>query len=702
MDRFSLADAVATAADLRAVTRGTEGLDGAADAIVQRLFTRLVDGAGEPALRSVCLYIGCEARASAGSGAAPAEGSAAGSDTAPAEGSAAGSDTAGSVSFGDETFTVVLRPVTPVGAEVAANFEVVAAGVAAGLGRLSAEAYTAELERAVAGRAADIEHRLALLGAEADVVQRLQSVGRRLTAQLDLDVVVQEATDAATTVTGAAFGAFFYNLINDRGESYVLYTIAGVPKEAFSRFPMPRNTKVFAPTFEGEGVMRSDDITADPRYGHNEPYHGMPEGHLPVRSYLAVPVISPTSGGVLGGFFFGHPETARFTARHERLAEGVAGYTAIALDNAHLYARQRSMATELQRSMLPSVPEVAGFEVVSRYLPAATGSEVGGDWFDVIELPAGRTAFVIGDVMGRGVTAATTMGRIRTAVLSYARLDLPPATVLQHVSQMAGTMSGHQFVTCLYAVYDPTDSTLTYASAGHLPPAIIDADGRVSLPAERLGLPLRIGTDYRQRQIPFPPGSGLVLYTDGLIERRTRPLDDGLLELTDKLADLTAREPGDAEAGCDKLIDELTEGLYDDDIALLYVRDLGHRRHSAHMPLTETGDLAARARQFTRATLLEWRLGAMIDPVITVVTELVSNAIRHTGAPRRLDLLVTGARLVITVTDHDERLPRRTDPAPSDPRHRGLVIVDAYAHRWGNRPVEDGKAVWAEMTLPSA
>jgi hypothetical protein len=118
------------------------------------------------------------------------------------------------------------------------------------------------------------------------------------------------------------------------------------------------------------------------------------------------------------------------------------------------------------------------------------------------------------------------------------------------------------------------------------------------------------------------------------------------------------------------------------------------------MALVETPDLAARARQFTRATLLQWQLAELIDPVITVVTELVSNAVRHTGAPRQLDLLVNGNCLVITVTDDDERLPRRTDPGPSDPRHRGLVIVDAYAHRWGSRPLDKGKAVWVEMSLP--
>ena len=144
-------------------------------------------------------------------------------------------------------------------------------------------------------------------------------------------------TDAATALTTAEFGAFFYNLVNESGESYTLYTISGVPRDAFSKFPMPRNTEVFAPTFRGTAVVRSPDITKDPRYGHNAPHHGMPAGHLPVRSYLAVPV-KGRSGDVIGGLFFGHPSVGRFSEHHERLAVGVASWASVALENARLYA----------------------------------------------------------------------------------------------------------------------------------------------------------------------------------------------------------------------------------------------------------------------------------------------------------------------------------------------------------------------------
>jgi len=175
---------------------------------------------------------------------------------------------------------------------------------------------------------------------EAQFIATLQRVGAAVTAELEREALVQLVTDEATALTGAQFGAFFYNVMNDAGEAYTLYTISGVPREMFSRFPMPRNTKVFEPTFRGTGIVRSDDITKDPRYGHNAPYYGKPAGHLPVVSYLAAPVVA-RSGEVLGGLFFGHGEPARFTVRHERLIAGVASWAAVAIDNANLYEAEK-------------------------------------------------------------------------------------------------------------------------------------------------------------------------------------------------------------------------------------------------------------------------------------------------------------------------------------------------------------------------
>ena len=177
---------------------------------------------------------------------------------------------------------------------------------------------------------------------EARLLELLNRHGAAIASEHSLEVIVQRVTDTATDLTGAQFGAFFYNVVGADGEAYQLFTLSGAPRQAFEKFGLPRNTPVFNPTFRGEGIVRSDDITQDARYGTMEPHRGMPKGHLPVRSYLAVPVISRT-GGVIGGLFFGHADTGVFTERAERLVAGIAGQAAIAIDNAQLYEERKAL-----------------------------------------------------------------------------------------------------------------------------------------------------------------------------------------------------------------------------------------------------------------------------------------------------------------------------------------------------------------------
>ena len=215
----------------------------------------------------------------------------------------------------------------------------------------------------------------------------LNRTGALIGAELDLEKLVQAVTDAAVELTHAKFGAFFYNVIDAQGESYTLYTLSGVPREAFARFPMPRNTAVFAPTFEGTGIVRSDDILQDPRYGKNEPHYGMPKGHLPVRSYLAAPVIS-RSGEVLGGLFFGHPDTAVFDERAEAILAGIAAQAAIAIDNSRLYraaqseARERRIAESRYRTLTDTLPQL-----VWTCLADGTCNHLSRQWLDYTGIP---------------------------------------------------------------------------------------------------------------------------------------------------------------------------------------------------------------------------------------------------------------------------------------------------------------------------
>ncbi|MDG6109426.1 SpoIIE family protein phosphatase [Dactylosporangium aurantiacum] len=548
----------------------------------------------------------------------------------------------------------------------------------------------------------ELREREARLRDETSLVEALHAVGTDLSSELDIDRVVQRATDVATELTGAAFGSFFYNVTDDLGESYLLYTLSGVSKESFAKFPMPRNTKVFDPTFRGVGYLRSDDITKDPRYGHNLPYAGIPEGHLPVVSYLAVPVVSST-GEVLGGFFFGHPRPARFTARHERLAVGVAAHAAVALDNARLYLRQRNAAVELQRSLLPRIPRVEGLEVVSRYLPAAKGVEVGGDWVDLVPLSAGRVALVVGDVMGKGIRAAAVMGQLRTAIRSYASLDLSPGQLMRQLNTLLAADLDTQMATCVYAVYDLVNGELCYTNAGHPPAVGVLAGQSPRLLTGPVGPPLGIvDFPYTEQSVAVPPGEALLLYTDGLVERRDSNIEDRLDDLQRRIA-LHPRPSLEA-------IDDLVAGMVDpahheDDIAVLYVR-----QPPGEVPLTAVAAYPASpeqsraARRFVQETLGGWGVpGERIETAVAAVAELFANAATHARTHRvELRLHLLPAHVAVEVCDQDNRLPFLIEPAFDDEHHRGLHIVRATSDRWGTRPVRDGKIVWAEIPLRPA
>ncbi|WP_066375439.1 PP2C family protein-serine/threonine phosphatase [Herbidospora mongoliensis] len=415
----------------------------------------------------------------------------------------------------------------------------------------------------------ELDDLIARLQEETRLVETLHEVGRALAADLDLPRIVQTACDAATSLTGAAFGSFFYNTYDMNGQSYFLYVLSGVPREAFERFPMPRNTKVFDPTFQGEGVIRMHDVRADARYGQNPPYHGMPEGHLDVRSYLAVPVISP-SGEVLGGFFFGHPEVGMFTGRHEQLASGVAAQAAVAMDNARLYQRHRDAAVELQRSLLSPLPRFSGLRQAWRYYPAR-GIDVGGDWVDLIPIDESRVALVVGDVMGKGIQAAAVMGQMRTAVRALAVSHMSPGEILRQAAVVLRAADRARLVTCLLAVYDTDAATLTWANAGQLPMLLDAPGGPCTFLDEGAGPPLGVvDYNYVEHKVAFPAGTRLLLYTDGLVERRDRPIDAGMARL--KTVWRATRDQGDLDAVADRLVDALVDvRAHEDDIALLVV-----------------------------------------------------------------------------------------------------------------------------------
>src|SRR3954452_9086901 len=309
--------------------------------------------------------------------------------------------------------------------------------------------------------------------------EALQKVGSAIAGRLELQEIVQLATDAARELTPAAFGAFFYNVISDAGESYMLYTLSGVERSVFERFPMPRNTDIFAPTFNGDGIVRLDDVLRDPRYGRSDTFHGMPDGHLPVRSYLAVPVMA-SDGEVVGGLFFGHPEPGMFSAEDEDMVAGIAEQSAIAIEDSRLYSEGTRTAQTLQRALLPPhLPTVPGLELAAIYKAAGEGNEVGGDFYDVFPQADGSYALVVGDVCGKGPQAAAVTALARYTLRAHAIAGLRPSYQLARLNDAMLRQQAPGFVTAALARVELTEAAaqIKLTTAGHPHPILARADG---------------------------------------------------------------------------------------------------------------------------------------------------------------------------------------------------------------------------------
>jgi anti-sigma regulatory factor (Ser/Thr protein kinase) len=381
-----------------------------------------------------------------------------------------------------------------------------------------------------------------------------------------------------------------------------------------------------------------------------------------------------------------------------RLARQLADRAAVAIDNARLYGREQRHALTLQRRLMPDrLPAAPGVLAAARYLPAADGGQVGGDWYDLIPLVAGRVAIVIGDVMGRGVPAAALMGQVRAALRAYAVQDLPPAEVFCCADEFVGALDEGTLVTCVYAVYDPRESTLTVANAGHVPPLLLGPDGRVAEQLDATGLPLGTGLgDYRQVSLPFHAEQLLALYTDGLVETRAEPIDVGI----DRLVGLITSVQ-DLEAGCDAALGSLDRTVQNDDVALLLVRpDPRTRPPTLALGLLPDAREASRARAVTAETLRAWvQPEELVDVAELIVSELVANVVEHAGTRGLLTLSLHEDGIVVEVRDERAAPPRRRRAGPEDENGRGVMLVSSLSVKWGVRSLPDGagKAVWCRL-----
>ncbi|MFJ8109701.1 SpoIIE family protein phosphatase [Streptomyces sp. NPDC096132] len=569
--------------------------------------------------------------------------------------------------------------------------------------------------RAAAREAAAARRNLALLneaGARIGNSLDLETTAREL-----LDVVVPGFCDLATvdlyqgllagdeTPPGLADGsAELRRVAFSSAVSDAPYSATGAPVAVGAVHHFPFNS----PCADALRTARPQSIPGE-------------EGGL-VQSTLAIPMVAHDT--VVGLAQFSRTKGSEpFGDRDRDLAVELAARAAVCIDNARLYRREHERALILQRSLLPpGDPVASGLDIACRYLPgnASTDrpSEVGGDWFDVIELPGHRTALVVGDVMGRGLRAAVAMGELRTAVRTLALLDLEPAEVLSALDEIArglGTPGGVQqatraarrpreadlsevyLATCVYAVYDSVTRRCTFANAGHLPPVLVEPGEPALMLDVPPGMPLGVGGEpFEEVEVDLPEGALLALYTDGLVESRDHPLDEGLQAFVGALTDPSSP----LEDVCDHVLNTLDTHHGEDDIALLMARVQG-------LPADSVGDWTlpreprsvGRAREYARGRLLSWDLEPLVDTTELLVSELVTNALRYGEGEIRLRLLLDRT-LVCEVWDAGLVQPRRRRARDTDEGGRGLQLVGLLSAAWGSRRTPRGKTVWFELPLP--
>ena len=432
-----------------------------------------------------------------------------------------------------------------------------------------------------------------------------------------------------------------------------------------------------------------------------------------IHSVMLVPL---RARGVTLGLvhFLRHRTAESFSEDDLLLAEEIVARAAVSVDNARRYTRERRTALALQRSLLPDRPrDMAAMEVAYRYLPAGSGADVGGDWFDVIPLSGARVALVVGDVVGHGIHASATMGRLRTAVRTLADVDLAPDELLTQLDDLvirldreegpeargrAQDASGEVGATCVYAVYDPVSRRCTMARAGHPPPALVTPDGSVRFLDLPAGPPLGLGgLPFESVEVELAEDSLLALYTDGLVETADRDIDVGLTLLRQALSGPAAP----LEETCDQVLRTVLSDRPGDDIVLMLARTAALDAEKVRTwQLPRNPAAVAGARKMAGAQLAAWGLTEAAFTTELIVSELVTNAVRY-GADPIVLRLIRDSTLICEVSDGSSTAPHLRRARVFDEGGRGLMLVAQIAERWGTRQTPTGKTIWAEQPLPT-
>ncbi|MGA5894455.1 SpoIIE family protein phosphatase [Streptomyces venetus] len=599
-------------------------------------------------------------------------------------------------------------------------------------------------------------------------LQLIGEAGRRIGSTLDVTRTAQELTDVTVPALADFVSVDLLAALDDLHEPPVralpadgpllLRRVAmrsvtpGAPEAAVAAGQVasyPEGSTPFESLRAGRATLHETTDPAFTAWLARDPARAARVRAFGIHSVMTVPLAA--RGTTLGVAFFVRYATAD-VFRHDDLvlAGELAARAAVSIDNARRYTRERATAVTLQRSLLPQrLPRQAAVEVASRYLPAGGHAGVGGDWFDVIPLSGARVALVVGDVVGHGLHASATMGRLRTAVRTLADIDLPCDELLTHLDDLVARLnleeegeertgpsearaagdarvagdptshldptsrtshtdhlnptgpaetSGDVGATCLYAVYDPVTRRCCFSGAGHPVPAVVSPDGSVDLVGLPAATPLGVGgLPYEATEVDIPEGSLLALYTNGLVETRDRDLDTGVHRLREALS----RPAPSLDALCDTVLADLLPQRPADDVALLIART---RALDANQFATWSVPAEPSAVAQTRKDVVEqmerWGLSDAVFVTELVVSELVTNAIRHAEPPIQLRL-IHDTTLTCEVSDGGSTAPHLRRARTYDEGGRGLLLVAQLTDRWGTRQCATGKTIWAEQALPT-
>ncbi|WP_405801339.1 SpoIIE family protein phosphatase [Streptomyces sp. NBC_01506] len=517
-------------------------------------------------------------------------------------------------------------------------------------------------------------------------------------ATVDVAEAVLRGEEPTTVVTEMRRTAF-----SGRHEDTLLYPIGEL-------IHFVQSTPVSEAIRTGEPILVAD-LTALSGWHKQNPERARMMVEQGFHSMIIVPM--QARGVILGlASFWRSTRSEAFEGEDLSVAEEMVARAAVSVDNARRYAREHTMAVTLQRSLLPrGLPDQNAIDVAYRYLPAQAGlgglGGVGGDWFDIIPLPGARVALVVGDVVGHGLHAAATMGRLRTAVHNFSTLDLPPDELLFHLDELVARIDLDEAVdgvdaavtgaTCLYAIYDPVSGNCTMARAGHLQPVIIHDDGTAVFADVPGGPPLGLGgLPFETLEVHLPENSRLAMYTDGLVEDRHQDIDVGLDLLRRTLAAQADRTP---EQACDAVLQALLPEHPRDDTALLVARTrVLDGAHVADWEIPADPAAVGRLRADVTRKLTQWGLVEEAFTTELILSELVTNAIRYASGPIRVRL-IRDRSLICEVSDHSSTSPHLRQAAGTDEGGRGLFLVAQVAERWGTRYGAQGKVIWTEQPL---